>query len=355
MGRCGATTSRPGPVEKMTLPRRLVDRGGLDDAADRAAGHDLGAPVGEPRWIRVGPAHSVADVGAFAVDDVVGAVLVADTDNVAEQTTADVDREQVRRRSECQVVRVDLSGSPAPRRRAVQVESDERLVVGRHGWCRLRRRRIGVGVAVARAEEQQPALGVVRGGGPDVPAAVPAARVVATRAGGEEACGQAQLGLGVVAVVAADVVGRVGPAHRPALEVEEPGQLTVVGVERVEAALAGLDVVDVHPDVDGAAGDDRRRLDLVAFTAEATEPWWLAGRRVAAVGARGEPPYLGAGRGVDGVDALACAEDRQHPSADLGEGDRAGTGVRRAGLVLPGEAPDLLPRGPVDGVDVAVP
>jgi hypothetical protein len=98
--------------------------------------------------------------------------------------------------------------------------------------------------------------------GEDVAASRPGAVEAAAGTRGEEARRQPELDLGVVAVEALDVVVRERPARRASLEVEEPDEPAVAGVDRVEPALAGLGVVHVHAKEDeGPAtlvpGDDR--------------------------------------------------------------------------------------------------
>src|SRR5262249_39983402 len=154
----------------------------------------------------------------------------------------------------------------------------------------LRGGRVGVGLAVARVDEEQAAGGVVRGRGPHEPAAGRGARRIAAGTGRQEARRQPELALAVVAVVAPDVVSRRRSARGAAVQVEEPDQPSVHGVDGVETALAEDTVVDVHPEEDLAVRHQRRRLDLVAFALEATESW-----RIDAAGSGVEVPVLGAG------------------------------------------------------------
>src|SRR2546428_347525 len=61
-------------------------------------------------------------------------------------------------------------------------------------------------------------------------------RMVAAGARREEACGEPELGLAVIAVVATDAVTGVGPAAHAALEIEEPDEPAVERIDRVEPA-----------------------------------------------------------------------------------------------------------------------
>src|SRR5215468_1666004 len=121
--------------------------------------------------------------------------------------------------------------------------------------------------------------------------------MIAARARREESRRQTELRLGVVPVVATDVVAGVGTAGHAALEIEEPSEPSVERIDAVKPALAADAIVHVHAEDDRVAGDDRRRLDLVAFAAEAAEP-----RRIETAGAGGEAPELDARARVERVE-----------------------------------------------------
>ena len=354
MGRCGRhdVLARPGGEEHPT--GRLVDRGGGDDAADGPTRDDVGRPVRRARRVGVVPRHAGVLVHAVAIEDVVGAVLAADADDLGGRAVH-VDREEVRHRAEGEVVVVDLAGPPRPGRRAVRAEGDQRLVVARHRRRRHRGRRVGVGVAVAGAEVQQVPLRVVGGRRPHVAAARrgPVVATARARRRGSQRGGRAAPRCGSRRTAGCASLG-IGSAHRTGLDVEVPDQGAGAGVDRVEAALAGGDVVDVHAEVHRVADHERRRLDLVALTAEPAEPRRLAAG-VPAPGAGGEAPPLGARGGVERVDVLTRADEHRATAADVGHRHRSCGRERRPRLVLPREPPQLAAVVPVDGVHEPVP
>src|SRR5690606_29911235 len=171
-------------------------------------------------------------------------------------------------------------------------------------------------------------------------AAVAIARMVAAGPGGEEAGRQAELRLGVIAVVVRHEVARERAAGLAALEVEEPAHRAGPGVDGVEAALAGRDVVHVHAEVDGVGDDRRRRLDLVALAVESAQAGRLAGEGVAAAGAGGEVPALLPGRRVERVELLAGADEDDVLALDRRDGRRRGARERGARLEIGLERPD---------------
>src|SRR5439155_7262351 len=235
------------------------------------------------------------------------------------------DREEVRDRAEVEVADIVLPRAPVPGGRTVEVQGDDRLLV---------RANVGVLAAEAGREEEEPAALVDARRRPHAATAPGRPVEAAPGPAREEARGQPELRLGVVAVEPPDVVARERLARRPGLQVEVPHEVSVARVDGVEPALS-VPLVHVHAEEDLAVRDDGGGLDLVALAREAAEPG-----RARAPRPRAEPPHLAAARRVDGVDVLArgdedalLAVDRAH----VGGGD---VWVRGPGLVDQRGAPE---------------
>ncbi len=154
-----AHTILAGRGAEVDATNHRIDGGAGDDAAVVAAGNDLRSPVRKQRWIARIPGHAVRHVGAVAIEDVVGAVFVADSHHVA-ALAADVDGEEVGHCAEREVALIDLARTPAPERIPVEVDGEDRLVERRHGRRRDRGRGIVVRVAIGGSGVERAALEV---------------------------------------------------------------------------------------------------------------------------------------------------------------------------------------------------
>src|SRR5437764_10780749 len=98
--------------------------------------------------MRIIPAYTSANIYPLAVNDVVGAILVADADHIA-GVVPQFDREEIRYCPEGQVVVVHFPWPPAPGRGTVKVQRDDRFIIRRHWRRGLGCYRIVIRVTVA--------------------------------------------------------------------------------------------------------------------------------------------------------------------------------------------------------------
>ncbi len=174
--------------------------------------------------------------------------------------------------------------------------------------------------------------------------------MITAGAGGKKPSRQPELGLAVIAVVAADVVAGIRPAGHPALQVEEPRQPPIGRIDGIEPTLAAGAVVHVHPEEHLAVGDQRGRLDLVPLAIERAQPG-----RVQASRSGAELPGLGARARIDRVHRLAGRDEDALRTGGHAHVRRADVRVAHTRVLRHRKPPHLGAVPQADRVEIPVP